>query len=96
MIKNKIKLKKEVDFKELINYGFKYIKEEDTYRRENQWLSKHVGFALIVDCKTREVGYHVFTSLNENEELDDELNVKIIPETLFKMLDLLEAVGEGL
>lgn len=94
MAKLYVKLKKDVEFEELMKYGFKYDVAKNCYLREPRWLSKNHAFVLMVDKETREVYYYLYTSTNSNEHLDENLHVEITPYTLIAISHLLEGGDE--
>ena len=87
-----VKLKKEVEFEELLKYGFRYNHVEDSFDRPYQYLSKDVVFVLFINCSTREVAYSLYNTQDKNEDAPDELNAKVIPSALVSISHLLEVV----
>jgi hypothetical protein len=90
-----VKLKKDVDFSVLDNYGFTFNEKENTYVRPSSWFLKTVGGQLTVDVESRDVFMHIFYDAdgNENEDFDGRSGA-LHSINLLRMYDLLEIVEE--
>ena len=89
-----VKLKKDVDFNILLEYGFKYNKDTNRYERELKWTLEDVYHQLVVDIETRDVYVTFAKTTNINEELiGTEAHLYSI--TLLKLYPYLEIVEDS-
>lgn len=84
-----VRLKKDVDFSKLAEYGFVYNEQSNTYVRPSSWALKTVGIRLTVDVESRAVYTHVFYADEVNEAFGEN-SMALHSTTLLSMYDLLE------
>ncbi len=87
-----VKVKKEVQLVNLLDYGFKFDPEKEQYLRPFQNIGKDIYFTLVVELKTREVFYQIFNAGEEWSKSQEPFNVGIYPIHLLQISHLLEVI----
>lgn len=89
-----VRLKKDVDFSVLSDYGLVYEEKVNKWIRPAKWALKGVGIELTVDVESRNVYTHIFYADEENEDWGDKSGA-LHSVYLLSMYDLLEIIDDG-
>ena len=88
-----VKLKKDVNFDVLKEYGFAYNKELNIYERELKWTLKNACHQLVIEEYSREVYLKIMETNNINEDFIGT-NSHLTNSTLILISQYLEVVED--